>query len=157
MALKRGILFASMLAVVVTGTAIATHTSVGLSSTLLGRGSGDRATLAALVAELGSMHALGTSDVAVVRATLAAGGTTDWHGHPGPSIVVVTAGTIQVVEPGPGGRCIATDHPTGSSFFHGEGAHTFVNTSTAVAAEFLVVYFVPAGPLLVHEPSAAAC
>lgn len=106
---------------------MATHTSVGLNSELQGRGTGDRVALASLVRELGPLHALGASDVAVVQATLAPNGTTDWHGHPGPSIVIVTAGTVRVIEPGPRGLCITTDHATGTGFFHEEGAQNFVN------------------------------
>jgi hypothetical protein len=103
------------------------------------------------------MHRMARADVAVVRATLAAGGTTDWHGHPGPSMVVITAGTIRVIEPGPGGTCVTNDYGVGEAFFHGQGAHNFVNPSAAVAAEFLVTYFAPAGPLLVHEADPGTC
>lgn len=136
--------------------ALATHTSSGLASSLLARGSWDRADLAALGKELGDLHRMSGSDVAIVRATLAAGGSTDWHGHPGPSAVVVTAGTIRVLQATPNGGCSGADYAAGQSFFHSQAAHTFLNPG-AVAAEFYVVYFSPAGGLLVHEPDPGTC
>ena len=154
MAIKRAAILGTLLAVTTVSAVLASHTAVGLSSTLLGRGTWDRADLSELVNELAPMHRATSSDVAVVRATLAGGGTTDWHGHPGPSVVVVTAGELDVTEPAPGGGCATTRYRAGQAFFHTEGAHNFVNPSGTVQAEFLVTYFAPAGPLLVHEPPA---
>lgn len=156
MSIKRAALVAITALSLSATAALATHTSSGLSSSLAGRGTWSRADLAALAGELGSLHRLPASDVAIVRATLQAGGTTDWHGHPGPSAVVVTAGTIRVLEATPSGRCSTADYPAGTSFFHSEAAHTFINPGSA-AAEFYVVYFAPAGGLLVHEPDPGTC
>jgi hypothetical protein len=112
------------------------------------------------------MEARQKTDVAVVRATLAPGGSTGWHGHPGPSIVVVKTGALTIREPshrergqyrgiGRGGwqRCSEQTFPAGSSFVHPEHEHDFVN-QTDVVAEFYVVYLVPAGatPLLNDVP-----
>lgn len=157
MAFKRALVLAVLMLVTTVGAALATHTSIGLSSTLLGRGTWDRADLSALAHELGDMHRMSRSDVAVVRATLAAGGSTDWHGHPGPSVVVVTAGTISLLEPTATGGCTVTDYTQGQAFFHAQGAHNFVNPSNVTQAEFLVTYFSPAGPLLVHEADPGTC
>lgn len=152
MNLKRAALMALVALSLTAHAAMATHTSSGLTSSLLGRGTWDRADLAALASEQGPLHRMPASDVAIVRATLAAGGTTDWHGHPGPSAVVVTAGSIRVVQSLPGGACSTTDYAAGTSFFHSEAAHTFINPGS-VSAEFYVVYFAPAGGLLVHDPN----
>lgn len=156
MDIRRSLALAVIGLVMSAGAVLATHTSSGLSSTLLGRATWDRADLSALAHELGSLHRLAGSDVAVVRATLAPGGTTDWHGHPGPSVVVVTSGTIRVLEPAPGKGCVVTDYAAPRAFFHSEGAHNFVNPSNTTA-EFLVTYFAPAGPLLSHEPDPGTC
>ena len=150
MPIKRAFVLALLAIATTVGAALATHTSAGLTSQLLGRGSWDRPMLSEFVNELGDVHRYGESTVAVVRATLAPDGTTDWHGHPGPSVVVVTAGTIRVIEPAAGGGCRQADYEAGEAFFHGEGAHTFVNPSATTAAEFLVTYFAPSGPLLTH-------
>lgn len=157
MAMKRSLVLAMVVLVVTAGAALATHTSVGLSSTLLGRATWDRADLSALANELGELHRMNGSDVAVVRATLAAGGTTDWHGHPGPSVVVVTTGALRVLERSPSGGCAVTDYNAPRAFFHAEGAHNFVNPSNSTPAEFIVTYFAPAGPLLVHEADPGTC
>jgi hypothetical protein len=157
MKVKRGIALAFVALAFTVGSATATHTSVGLSSTLLGRGTMDRSALSGLVRELGAMRSMAQSDVAVVQASLLPNGTTDWHGHPGPSVVVVTAGTIRLIEPAPAGGCSVTDYSAGQAFFHQEGAHNFVNPSGTVTAQFLVTYFAPPGPLLVHTPDPGTC
>jgi quercetin dioxygenase-like cupin family protein len=156
MTIKRASLFAIVVLMLSAHAALATHTASGLSSTLLGRGTWDRAALSELANELGDLHRMGGSDVAVVRASLAPGGTTDWHGHPGPSAIVVTAGTIRVIEATSSGRCEVSDFAAGQAFFHSQDAHTFVNPGTSTA-EFYVVYFSSAGPLLVHEPDPGTC
>jgi quercetin dioxygenase-like cupin family protein len=156
MTIRRASLIAVAALMLSAHAALATHTSSGLTSTLLGRGTWDRADLSELANELGDLHRMGGSDVAVVRATLAPGGTTDWHGHPGPSTIVVTAGTIRVLEATRSGGCEVSDYTTGQAFFHSQHAHSFVNPGTSVA-EFYVVYFSPAGPLLVHEPDPSTC
>jgi hypothetical protein len=157
MAIRRSLALAIVVLATTAGAVFATHTSAGLSSTLLARATWDRADLSALAHELGALHQLDGSDVVVVRATLAPGGTTDWHGHPGPSVAVVTSGTIRVLEPAPGQGCIVTDYASPQAFFHSEGAHNFVNPSTTTEAEFLVTYFAPAGPLLSHEANPGTC
>jgi hypothetical protein len=112
------------------------------------------------------MEARQKTDVAVVRATLEPGGSTGWHGHPGPSMVVVKTGALTMREAthrergqqhgiGRGGRrrCSEETFPAGSSFVHPEHEHEFVN-KTDVVAEFYVIYLVPAGaaPLLNDVP-----
>jgi quercetin dioxygenase-like cupin family protein len=157
MAIKRGFFLAFVALALTVGTAFASHTAIGLTSTLLGRGTMDRADLSGLVRELGAMRKMARSDVAVVRASIAPGGTTDWHGHPGPSIVVVTVGTVRLLEPTANGDCQVEDYVAGEAFFHQEGAHNFVNPSGTVTAEFLVTYFAPAGPLLIHATDPGTC
>jgi len=156
MGTKRAALIAIVALMLTTHAALATHTSVGLASSLLARGSWDRADISDLANELGDLHRMAGSDVAIVRATLAAGGTTDWHGHPGPSAVVVTAGTIRVLQATPGGGCENADYAANEAFFHSQDAHAFLNPG-GVTAEFYVVYFSPAGGLLVHEPDPGSC
>lgn len=92
-------------------------------------------------------------DVAVVRATLDAGGTTGWHSHPLPSLVVVKSGQLTVREPR-GGQCATTVHDAGRSFIHSATPHSFENAGTT-QAEFYVVYFAPAqAALLTDVPTA---
>jgi hypothetical protein len=133
------------------GVALATAPT-GLKSELLARGGAGELEIHDKSMGL-KLDAGQPTDVAVVRATLEPGGSTGWHGHPGPSIVVVKSGAVTLSEPGHRDhgrrRCSTQVFNAGSSFVHPEHAHTFVN-STDVVTEFFVVYMVPAGaaPLL---------
>jgi len=52
------------------------------------------------------------------------------------------------------GRCDTATYRRGEAFFHTERGHTFVNPS-AMTAEFVVTYFVPAGSPVTHPPAPA--
>lgn len=152
MKLKRGLLLAILVVAASASAALATHTATGLTTVATWRGTMDRADLKALDRELDPKN---SRDIFVVRASLAAGGTTDWHGHTGPSIVIVTEGELEVTDATRSGDCTVATYTKGEAFFHTERAHTFVNrTSTTV--EFLVTYFVPSGTPVTH-PSAPTC
>jgi hypothetical protein len=112
------------------------------------------------------MQARQNTDVAVVRATLVPGGSSGWHGHPGPSMVIVKTGALTMREPRHRGhghhdggdragwrRCSEQTFAAGTTFVHPEHEHEFVN-ETDVVAEFYVIYMVPAGaaPLLNDVP-----
>lgn len=157
MNIKRPLISAVLLTAATAGAALATHQSIGLTSSPLGRGTWNRTEMSTFAHELGSMHAATQSDVFVVKAALAPGGTTAWHGHTGPSVVVVTAGSIQLFEKTPSGGCEDNMYRAGQAFFHAEGAHNFVNPSGAEPAEFLVTYFVPAGTPVTHDPDPGTC
>ena len=141
----------------VAGVALATPPS-GLTSELLARGAAGQFRIHDESMGL-KMEARRDTDVAVVKATLAPGGTTGWHGHPGPSIVIVKTGTLTMREGHQGHhhghdrggwrRCSEQEFGAGTAFVHPEHEHEFVNDS-GVAVEFYVVYLVPAGatPLL---------
>ena len=104
------------------------------------------------------------TDVAVVRATLAPGGSSGWHGHPGPSMVIVKSGKLTMREPrrhdhahgraSGWRRCSERTIETGTAFVHPEDEHEFVNRSSSLV-EFYAVYLVPAGaaPLLNDVPT----
>jgi len=95
-----------------------------------------------------------SSDMAMVRATLDPGGTTGWHAHPGPSVVILVAGTLRISEPKDRGcRVTEVSAATGpKAFFHPQDVHRFDSTGETVA-EFYITYFAPTGaPLLVDVP-----
>jgi len=148
----------------VAGVALATPPTPegALKSELLARGTATEFRIRDESMEL-KMEARQKTDVAVVRATLEPGGSTGWHGHPGPSMVIVKSGALTMREPrhhdhghvhgGKWRRCSEQVFPAGSTFVHPEHEHEFVNESE-VAAEFYVIYLVPAGatPLLTDVP-----
>ncbi len=145
-----------VLAVPVAGVAVATPPEGPeppvLTSTLVARGAAgefrvhDDATGVKLSARR-------STDIAIVNAKLKPGSSTGWHGHAGPSIVIVNSGSLRMYEPGHdrhghhhGGRhgCRSEVFEKGKAFVHPTHAHNFVNESGEVA-DFHLVYFVPAG------------
>lgn len=108
-------------------------------------------------------------DLAFVKATLLAptpdspevpglpGGSTGWHGHAGPSLVIVKSGTLTMKEPHRG-RCEAETFGPGEAFVHPAGVHAFVNTGPD-AVEFYIAYFLPeaASPAPRDEPVPDEC
>jgi hypothetical protein len=153
MRLSRSAALAAVLLVVTAGIVLAAP--LKLTSVPLARGTWDRAERTQFLAALAAQGKLDSSDVFVVKATLDPGdatdprpGTTDWHTHTGPSVVVVTQGTLTVSMPMASGGCMTHEVSAGRAFFHTAGPHVFVNNGTG-PAEFYVTYFVPAGPPLV--------
>jgi hypothetical protein len=151
------------------GVALATPPS-GLTSQLLSRGAAGEFRIHDKSMRL-RIDAREETDVAVVRATLASGGFTGWHGHPGPSIVIVRSGTLTMYAPAHDREadegddddetrdgCAVQSFGPGQAFVHPPSVHNFVNTGTG-PVEFDVVYFVPAGatPLLRDEPAPPEC
>lgn len=156
MRLRRALVGAVVATALTAGIVLATHQSSGLSSSLVARGAWDRAEHTALLSALAGQGRAGSSEVAVIRATLEAGGYTYWHGHPGPSVVVVTEGAITVVEPAPGGGCTSRTYVEGDAFFHGAGNHDFRNPG-ADTAVFYITYFVTSWPPLIHTDEPSGC
>lgn len=101
-----GVLATTLLTAVLGGTAPATPSS-GQVSTLLARSTvADAINLNEQLAQGQHLriHTTGPIDVADYRVELAPGGTTGWHSHPGPALVVVKDGTITLYD-GDDRRC----------------------------------------------------
>lgn len=65
------------------------------------------------------------AQVIVAHITVQPGGHTPWHYHPGPHIVSVKSGTVEVFE----ADCSSTTYPAGTGFFDpGSTRHTHVHT-----------------------------
>jgi quercetin dioxygenase-like cupin family protein len=96
------------------------------------------------------------TDLALVKATLVAGGKTGWHTHAGDSIVVVTKGSVTMREPGDG-SCMEHGYTVGQAFAHPRSNHDVV--AGPEGAEFFVAYFLPAGaaPAPVPQPAPTTC
>ena len=159
----------SVLSVIAVSVAWATMGS-GLSATPLARGAGGEFRIKADNFRF-KLKAKDSTDVALVNAKLAPGGYTGWHGHAGPSLVVVKTGQITMYAPSRwswkhgGPQCEVSVHNAGTTFVHPDGAHNFVNTYVPPAGqsgdtEFYIVYFVPAGasPAAIDvTPAPAGC
>lgn len=156
MRVRRALAAALAATALTAGVALATHNAVGLSSSLLARGAWDRADRTEFLAALAAQGRAAESQVAVVKVTLASGGSTYWHGHPGPSVAVVTAGSVTVLVPTADGGCSAVPYGVGDAFYHGTGNHDFRNTGS-VAAELYITYFVATWPPLIHTEDPGTC
>ena len=73
-------------------------------------------------------------------------GSSGWHTHPGPSIVIVRSGTATVYE-SDDPTCTGVEHPVGSGFVDGGGSHVHrvVNQDTVNPLQLVAVQIVPAG------------
>jgi len=163
------IALAAIVAPAAVGVALATPPS-GLTSQLLARGGAGEFQIHEKSMRL-RMDARRATDVALVRATLEPGGSTGWHGHPGPSIVIVKSGIVTMYEPAHDEQgdeddrarhdrqgCAVQTFGPGQAFVHPASVHNFVNSGQDLV-EFYVAYLVPAGaaPLLSDEPPAPGC
>jgi quercetin dioxygenase-like cupin family protein len=165
----RGIVLGVIAVVIGATMAVATPPS-GLSpGAVLSRASWNRQELKTFTRQLEKLRKMGSSDVAIVGRdldavapgvqggplTLAPGGTTGWHTHPGPSVVVLTSGTLVVSETRDG--CISEVRTVRApaAFFHPAEVHSFDVPAGGAVAEFFITYFVPVGaPLADFSPPA---
>ena len=87
-----------------------------------------------------------SGDVVVQEVTIGPGGTTGWHSHPGPVVVLVKQGTLTYVR-ADGGECISTPYPAGTAFVDpGQGhAHTAFNFGTDDLVLIATYFDVPVG------------
>jgi quercetin dioxygenase-like cupin family protein len=84
------------------------------------------------------------SDIYVVRNSIAIGGQSGWHSHPGPSLITVTLGEITAYE-SHDPLCQPKVYGAGEGFVDsGDHAHLLKNESGA-AAETVAVQFLPVG------------
>ena len=85
------------------------------------------------------------SDVYVATNTVAPGGYSGWHTHPGPSVVLVKAGTATVYE-GDDPSCTPVRYPAGTGFIDAGGTHVHMVRNEG-AEQLVTVAFqiIPAG------------
>jgi quercetin dioxygenase-like cupin family protein len=82
-------------------------------------------------------------DIVSANATLAPGGTTGWHSHPGPVFVVVKRGPLTVYN---APQCQPQVYLTGEGFVEGypDQVHAVRNEGTG-EAEFVATFIIPVG------------
>ena len=92
--------------------------------------------------------------------TIAPGGHTGWHSHPGPVVVLVKAGEMTVYS-GDDPTCGGRTYVAGESFIdHGQGhVHIARNLGAVQAVDIWVTYFdVPIGqPFRIDAPDPGTC
>ena len=98
------------------------------------------------------------SQVALQSFTFAPGGSTGWHSHPGPVVVLVMSGELTYYQGS--GPCVGRVYPAGTAFLDsGTGAPTFARNESAGTTQTSVVYFgVPEGASpRIDEPAPGNC
>ena len=132
--------------------------SSGFTSTLIGRGN------------LGTFHIQSKSDgydvelkshdntdIVVANIAITPGGTSGWHSHPGPVLVVVKTGTITFYM-GDDPRCSPQVHPAGTTFIEKGGMVGLARNEGTVDASVVATFFVPAGsPTRIDAAAPANC
>jgi len=105
---------------------------------------------------LAHISTFGASDVYVVDNTIAPGGTTGWHSHPGPSLIHVVAGTVTNYE---ARGCTSRVYTAGTGFVDpgGSSVHMLRNEGS-VPAETIAMQFLPKGAARrIDEPAPVNC
>jgi quercetin dioxygenase-like cupin family protein len=158
-AVAGGLLCAAAAAVLGTGTARATP-GFQFNTELLARSYFQKLELesprgAALPVE---MEIKRPADVYVVRNTVPAGGYSGWHTHPGPSIVLVSAGTATVYD-GDDPSCTPKTYPAGSAFVDSGNGHVhMVRNEGAIDLVTVAFQMVPATqPRRIDAPNPGYC
>jgi hypothetical protein len=141
---------AAVIVLVFAGTAIGTPPSSVLSAPILARGDFvDDVDIKVKLERDGRTvvsNAPDAGEVVVQEITIGPGGTTGWHSHPGPVVVVVKAGTLTYVREA-GGECTETPYPAGTAFVDsGQGhAHTAFNLGIENLVLIATYFDVPTG------------
>ncbi len=152
--------FALVLLVAVAGVAVyvgnvlATPQS-GLTTTILGKSTFDPISVSAHTPVFGPdgrllpsvwltlLKTLGQTDVYVVDNKLAPGGTTGWHSHPGPSLILVVSGTVTNYM-GDDRTCMPHVYSAGAGFIdEGDGHVHMLRNESDAPAETIAVQLLP--------------
>jgi len=102
-----------------------------------------------------NLHVKGPSDVLQSHLVFQQNGTTGWHTHPGPVVVVVETGALTEIH---SDGCV-TVHPAGSAFFEPAGeVHNVVNQTGGVT-DVYATFLSPAGtqPLIPASNPGGVC
>ena len=121
--------------------AVFASTSFGLSSTLVGRGTIGAFSLQDKSQKL-KLQSKDPLTVDIRHVIFNAGESTSWHGHAGPSLVIVNTGSLSVYE-ADGKACSVNTYGPGAAFVHQEDAHNFV--AGGDGADIDIVYLLPEG------------
>jgi len=137
----RSLAIATLALAIPFGVVVATMGS-GAVGTIIGRGTLD----ARVHGEFSGFDLVVRRDVDVVTQsiTIAPGGHTGWHRHPGPAVVTITAGTLTVIAAADD-DCVGQAYTVGDTFVD-EGRHTHIGRNLGAEPMTLsVTYFVPLG------------
>jgi quercetin dioxygenase-like cupin family protein len=134
------------------GVAIATPAS-NFTTTLLARGSAGPLHARHDGIRLTSHHRVST-DVAVATVTIAPGGSSGWHHHPGIVLVVVQSGEVTFYD----AKCRPEVHPAGTTFLETSDSPGLARNNGTETAIVQATFIVPANaPLRIDDPQPKRC
>lgn len=91
------------------------------------------------------LKALGATDIVTQQVRIAPGGHTGWHSHPGPVLVTVKSGSLQLIYASDT-DCHGTVYEAGDSFVdRGDEVVHIARASPFDGVELWATYFVPGG------------
>jgi quercetin dioxygenase-like cupin family protein len=99
------------------------------------------------------------SDLAVQQVTVDPGGTTGWHSHPGPAVVIVKSGSLTLYD-GDDRRCRGTRYSAGKVFIDEGYGHVHIgrNEGTTPAELYVTFLDLPVGAApRIDVPSPGNC
>jgi quercetin dioxygenase-like cupin family protein len=99
------------------------------------------------------------TDVVVQHVTVAPGGSTGWHAHPGAAVILVKSGTFTLYH-AKDPTCTGHTYTAGMGFVERAGdVHIGRNESTTTPVEIYATYFdVPVGgSVVIDEPNPGTC
>jgi quercetin dioxygenase-like cupin family protein len=145
--------------------AIATLLAIGGASATPGLGASastlGRATLAAgdkIKTDQLKLDVRDDLDVVTQTITIAPGGHTGWHSHPGPVFVTITAGTMTFYD-GDDPACTPVEYAAGDAFIDEGVGHVHIARNEGTTNLVLyATYLLPVGaPLRTDEPAPGNC
>ena len=135
-----------LVAVVVTAGAVLATPGSGFTAVQQWKGVFDEIDVQVvdMPAHLAKIKTKGVSDVYVTRNAIAPGGQSGWHTHPGPSLIIVTAGDVLAFD-GDDASCTPTLYTVGEGFVDQGGGHVHLitNASDTEPAETVAIQFLP--------------
>ena len=99
------------------------------------------------------------TDTVVMTTTIAPGGSTGWHSHPGPAFIVVTAGTLTVYD-GTDPACTPHQYSQGSGFFDPGFGHVHIARNEGTVPVTVVQTYLnvpPGGSPRIDAPAPGNC
>ncbi len=120
--------------------------AVGFTTTLVARGNAGIFDVSSQVNGY-NVQIKGTSntDIQVSNLVVVPGGTSGWHYHPGPVLVVVKTGAITFYRADGHGACSRTVYQAGTAFIETGGELGLAANEGSIEATGAVTFLVPAG------------
>jgi quercetin dioxygenase-like cupin family protein len=125
----------------------------GITTEILGSGS----TLAGfkIHADGIKVESKNTACFTVAHLTFAAGGTTGWHAHPGPVLIIIKTGSVTKYS---ADDCTAQTYTAGQAFVeNGPTDHNMIRNDGSIPAETIVTFITPPGASIRDDAPPPGC